>query len=98
VVGIITESDVLAAIVTIAGAGLQGQRICFRIPVERKQEIFFEVVDLCRLHGLDLLTLLSHPIQGESDHLVTIRVEGRKISELMKVFYRRKYRVLLIKE
>jgi acetoin utilization protein AcuB len=92
-VGIITESDVLGALADITRAGSDGRRICFRIPVEEKINIFYRIVSLCEENKLEILTLLTHPIEKNS-HLVMIRVRGERVPEFVETLWRSHYEVL----
>jgi acetoin utilization protein AcuB len=92
-IGIITESDVLSAFVSIARSGIDGKRICFRIPEEIKKEIFPKVVALCQKYEMEILTLLTHPVQ--EDYLVMLRVRGGKTAEFMQALWEIHYRILI---
>ena len=92
-VGIITESDVLAAIAGIAQMGTDGRRICFRMPVKEKIDIFYRIVSLCQQYGLEILTLLTHPL-SEGNHLVMLRVRGQKVPEFVETLWKNHYEVI----
>ncbi len=92
-VGIITESDVLAALADITQMGTDGRRICFRMPVADKINLFYKIVSLCEKNSLEILTLLTHPLTDES-HLVMIRVRGQKIPEFIDELWSNHYEVL----
>ena len=47
-VGIITDCDVLEALCGIARAGDNNVRICFSVPAGEKQNIIYDVVELCK--------------------------------------------------
>ncbi len=93
-VGIITESDILGALVSVAKAGSDGSRICFRIPISKKTEIFYEIVSLCEKNGLEILTLLTHPLRN-ADHLVMLRVRGAKAQDFIDELWKHHYEVLI---
>ena len=92
-VGIITESDILGALANIARMGADGRRICFRIPVEEKINIFYKLVSLCQANGLEILTLLTHPL-NKDNHLVMIRVRGQNVQPFIETLWRNHYEVL----
>ena len=92
-IGIITESDILGALADIARVGEDGRRICFRIPVEDKLNIFYKIVSLCENNGLEILTLLTHPLSNNS-HLVMLRVRGEKVPDLIDTLWKNHYEVL----
>ena len=94
-VGIITESDILAALSEVAQMGADGTRICFRIPLAEKINIFYRIVSLCEQKGIEILTLLTHPL-GDENHLVMVRVRGEKTSELMSELWNNHYEVLAL--
>ncbi|MBI4584824.1 MAG: CBS domain-containing protein [Planctomycetes bacterium] len=94
--GIITESDVLQALTRLTRWGDEGKRICFRLPVDKKVEIFYEIVDLSKMHGLELLTVITHPIQEEASHLVLIRVRGEKVEAFIDCLWKSGYQVLRV--
>ncbi|MFB3926816.1 MAG: CBS domain-containing protein [Syntrophales bacterium] len=94
-VGIITESDILGALASIARMGSDGRRICFRIPVAKKMETFYEIVSLCEKNRLEILTLLTHPIQGNASHLVMLRVRGDRVEEFIDTLWKNHYEVLV---
>jgi len=92
-VGIITESDLLAALSDVTQMGADGRRICFRIPVDDKINIFYRIVSLCEQKGVEILTLLTHPLADDS-HLVMIRVRGSKVPEFIDALWSHHYEVL----
>ncbi len=92
-VGIITESDILGALANIARMGTDGRRICFRIPVEEKFDIFYTLVSLCQTNHMEILTLLTHPLSTNS-HLVMLRVRGENIESFVDALWRSHYEVL----
>ncbi len=95
-VGIITESDVLTALASIACADEKGKRICLRVPHGLRQEIFNSVVALCQEYRLELLVLLTHPLRGESAHLVMVRVRGPRVQEFLDAISDSRFRTLLV--
>lgn len=95
VVGIITESDILGALSSIAQMGTDSRRIFFRIPVIERINTFYKIVSLCKQNKLEILTILIHPIPEEQSHLVMMRVRGEKVSEFINMLWRNHYEVLV---
>jgi len=48
---------------------------------------------LCKEKGLEILTLLTHPLP-EGSHLVMIRVRGDKVEELINTLWQNHYEVM----
>ena len=95
VVGIITESDILGALSSIAQVGSDSRRILFRIPIMNKMSIFYKTISLCEQNEIEILTILIHPIPQEHSHLVMLRVRGRRVSDFIDVLRRLHYDVLV---
>lgn len=94
-VGIITESDILGALSSIAQIGSDSKRIFFRIPIMERISTFYEIVSLCKQNDLEILTILIHPIPEEHSHLVMMRVQGKKVPEFIDMLWRHHYEVLV---
>jgi len=95
VVGIITESDILGALSNIAQVGSDSRRVIFRIPIMNKMSIFYKIISLCEQNEIEILTILIHPIPEENNHLVMLRVRGRKVPDFIDVLWRLHYDVLV---
>ncbi len=95
-VGIITESDVLSALVSIARHGADGKRICFRIPHEEKKDIFSRLMALCENYQIEFLALLTHPLQEGESLLVMIRIRGKRSSEFIEALWKAHCRILRV--
>lgn len=93
-VGIITESDILGALANIAQLGADGRRVCLRIPLEEKSRIFYRIVSLCENYGLEILTILTHPLEPTDSHFVMLRVRGKRIQEFIDGLWKTHYEVL----
>lgn len=96
--GIITESDILDALATIARAGDSNTRICLSVPAEHKTGIIFEIVDLCKRYRMDLLAVLIHPLAGSKHYLVMVRVSGFRTREFLDALWGFKYQVISVME
>jgi acetoin utilization protein AcuB len=97
-VGIITDCDVLEALCGIARAGDRNVRICLSVPAGDKQNIIYDIVDLCKRHRLDLQTVLVHPLRGSKRCLVMVRVEGPRTEAFVKALWDINYQVLIVSE
>lgn len=95
-VGIITESDVLTALVSIASADQNSKRICLRISNRYQQDIFGDIVRLCHQHGLQLLVLLTHPLREEDAQMVMLRLRGSRVKEFVTALSESPYQTLLV--
>lgn len=73
-VGIITETDVFEAFVTIMGLHDDGTRIVMEI--ERGGSGIQSVLDAIEIHGLDLLSVVTMSAHSKTHSLVTLRVKG----------------------
>ena len=97
-VGIITDCDVLEALCGIARAGDNNVRICFSVPAGERQNIIYDVVELCKRHRLDLQTVLVHPLKGSKRCFVMIRVEGPRMDDFLKALWDIHYQVLIVSD
>lgn len=95
-VGIITESDVLTALSSIASGGENSRRICLRIPDRFRPDIFGDIVRLCHQYRLELLVLLTHPLGQEDAHMVMLRLRGARIADFMMAMSESPYQILLV--
>lgn len=93
-VGIITESDYLRAMAALSHLG-EGVRLCFRIAADRKMEIFHAVALRCHRLNLEILTLMTHPIDNGAHHIVLMRVRGDKINDFVRELWKDHHEVLL---
>lgn len=96
VLGIITESDVLNALVKITKTDSENRRICFTFDQPHKREIFTEVVDLAKKHQIEIHNMFTHFLPAESNFLALIRFEGEKEEEFIRELRRRHPRFLSI--
>ena len=94
--GIITESDVLDALIRVSRQGAGGIRITFQVPAEEKREAVYRVVDLCRQFELDLLTVLTHPIPDQPSQLVMVRVRGGDTERMSDAIWKQGWQVLSV--
>ena len=95
-VGIITESDIFKAFTAIARLNEKGKRLCFRMPIEEKSNVFFKILQMCELKEMDILTILTHPLENEGAHLVMMRIVGEEVEDFIKELWNSNYKVLLM--
>ena len=74
-VGIISEVDLLGALAELSHYGEGGKRITLQIPIDQKIDMLYNIVDLARRSGLELLAVLTHPILDESANMATLNVD-----------------------
>ncbi|MEN6464979.1 MAG: CBS domain-containing protein, partial [Syntrophaceae bacterium] len=96
--GIITESDVLAALAEVTRAGDESIRICLRVPAREKLDVFREIIDICAKYESEMFTLLTHPLRDDKCHLVMIKVRGKKRDELIQALWESDFQVLIATE
>lgn len=96
--GIITESDVLAALAEITRAGDESSRICLRVPAREKADIFREIIDICARYEAQMFTLLTHPLRDDNCHLVMMKVRGPNRDALIQALWETDFQVLIATE
>lgn len=96
--GIITESDVLAALAEITRAGDESSRICLRVQAREKLDLFREILDICARSQAEIFTLLTHPLRDDNCHLVMMKVRGPKRDELLQALWDSDFQVLIATE
>jgi len=79
-VGIITESDIFAAFTEILGGDTEGYRL--EIAIDFADESIYEVIDVFRLHDIQIMTLTVCNSFNEKSRLLTIRCNGADIESL----------------
>jgi acetoin utilization protein AcuB len=87
-VGIITESDILRALGELAWHDSGASRLTIKEPGSAAPERTYELVDLCRRHGTELLAVLTHPVLEDSAMMTTLRVRGERVDELVDALWR----------
>ena len=95
-VGIITESDLFRALVSITHSGEDGKRLCFRIPESDKKRVFSKIVALCNQHEVEILTLLTHPLKEELSLMVMMRIRGGRAEQFLQALWEIHYNILTI--
>jgi len=84
-VGIITESDVLAAFAEILGGKGDGFRL--EIAIDFNHETLYEVIDLFRQYDMEIETLTLCNVFSEKSRLLTIRCRGEDIEPLSEALW-----------
>ena len=92
-VGMISEHDIMRALVELSHHGAEGKRITLRIPLHQKIDVLYNIVDLARRCGLEILAILTHPILDESAVMATLRVKGSKVEDFEKSLWNAGYKV-----
>ncbi len=96
--GIITESDVLAALAEVTRAGDDSSRICLRVQAREKLDLFREILDICARCESEIFTLLTHPLRDDKCHLIMMKVRGQKRDELIQALWESDFQVLIATE
>lgn len=91
-VGIITESDVFRALITLLGTG-PGIRITFDVSREEEDVLAF-LLDLSRRHGMQVGAVLSRERDG--DRQILVRLLGREDANLINDIWRTGHRVISV--
>lgn len=86
-VGIISETDILRALGELAWHDSGASRITIKVEGASPAERTYELVDLCRRHGAEILAVLIHPILADSATMTTLRVRGERIEELVTALW-----------
>ena len=95
-IGIITETDLFGAFAEITHADAGGTRICFQIPRDHAPKIHRNLYHLCEKHDAHLSMLLTHHDRDDDVDIVTLRVEGKGVDELVEAIWELEYRVLQV--
>jgi acetoin utilization protein AcuB len=95
-VGIITESDLLRALVSITHSREDGKRLCFRIPESDMKRVFSKLVALCDQYEVEIITLLTHPLQEELPIMVMMRIRGGRTEEFLQALWNSHYNILTV--
>ena len=99
-IGIITESDTLAALAAVAQAGTDSTRLSLRLPVDRsaRQDVFAQMVDLARQADVEIRTLLSHLAPDGKYQIITLRVHGEGCQSFTKSLIANDFQVMLVQD
>lgn len=92
-VGIITETNYLKAMAQLSHIG-EGRRVCFRMVIANKTKTFYEVIERCQKHNLEVLSLITHPVDKDH-HLVFLRVRGEAVDRFIDALWKSHFDVLL---
>ncbi|HFE39682.1 MAG TPA: CBS domain-containing protein [Gammaproteobacteria bacterium] len=95
-VGIISESDILDALIKISAGGKSSKRISLTIQADKKTQEFYQIVHLCEKQKVDILTLLTHPFETDSMILVTLRICGKNAEKLVQDLWKSHHQILSI--
>ncbi len=84
--GIITESDIFAAFMEVLGAGGDGARIEMIIGKESRD--LYNVMDIFRRYDIVIQAITVHHGFGENKRLLTIRVLGEELDDMLDALRR----------
>lgn len=84
--GIITESDIFAAFMEVLGAGGEGARIEMIIGKESRD--LYSVMDIFRRYEVFVQAITVHHGFGENKRLLTIRVLGEELDDMLDALRR----------
>ncbi len=93
-VGIISETDIFRALSELAWHDSGASRITVKSSGESDLKRTFEITDLCRKFGLELLAVLTHPVLEDSAMMTTLRVRGEKVAEFTKELWKAGFNVV----
>lgn len=93
-VGIVSETDLLHALAELAYASRPSRRITLRFPADIDHEYVYRVVSLCRRFRLHLQAILTHPILDERALMMTLRLNGPRVDELIELLRVQGYKVV----
>jgi acetoin utilization protein AcuB len=81
-VGMLTESDLFDALVELLGSGQEGYWLELRL--DHKPASFYALLDHCKTFGLAINSLAINPNHSTNQRLVTLKVEGPRLEELIE--------------
>ena len=85
-VGIITESDIFSAFMEVLGAGGEGARI--EMIIGKDSRALYTAMDIFKRYGLFVQAITVHSGFSEHKQLLTIRVSGEEIEEMLDALRR----------
>lgn len=97
IIGIITESDILQALIKISGGGKFTKRISLVVTSSDKSKEFYAIVRLCEEHQVEVLTILNHPYDEKNKTLITLRISGKNTSILIDKLWQSHHQILSVK-
>ena len=80
-VGIITESDIFSAFMTIMGAGGEGARI--EMVIAKTSRSLYEVLEICKRYHMLTIAIAIYHNYSENQQLLTLRVVGEELAEML---------------
>lgn len=89
-VGLVTETDILATFVDVMGLKEKGTRLT--VALEDEPGELFGVLEVIKNHNVNVASIYSHPITVEGKRLVVIRIETNEymgiVKDLEKIGYK----------
>jgi hypothetical protein len=86
-VGIISETDMLRALGELAWHDSGAPRITIKVDGSAPASRIYELVDLCRRYGAEILAVLTHPVLADSATMTTLRLRAERIEELVEALW-----------
>jgi acetoin utilization protein AcuB len=80
-VGIITESDIFSAFMTVLGAGGEGARI--EMIIGKTSRSLYDAMEICKRYHMLIQAITVHHNYGENQQLLTIRVMGDELADML---------------
>lgn len=90
-VGIITESDIFAAFMEVLGADGEGARI--EMIIGRESRDLYNIMDIFRRYDIFVQAITVHHDFGENQRLLTIRVMGDELDDMLDALRRSKVQI-----
>lgn len=85
-VGIITESNIFSAFMEVLGAGGDGARI--EMIIGKESRALYAVMDIFKRYDISVQAITVHHDFGENKRLLTIRVRGEELDEMIDALRR----------
>ncbi len=84
-VGIITETDIFKAFTELSGIGNPGVRI--ELQISKNKSSFYAVMEICRQFDMDLGAVALHRNFSHNQQLLTIRVNGENMDDMIETLW-----------
>lgn len=94
--GIISESNVLDALLEILGTCAGGARI--ELKIDKSPESFYELLDILKNYHLDILSIAVLGNYSLENKLVTLRVNGAELDEMIDELWASDFQITRIQQ
>ena len=85
-VGVITESDIFSAFMTMLGADSEGARI--EMVIGKTSRALYDCLELCRRYHVHILAITVYRDYSDEHQLVTVRLEGDEMQDMLAALRR----------